>query len=216
MKKKILPVLTLLILTSVLTFGTLCASADTQIGNANLIVTGTATWEAEANLCSFSGSIQTMADDMSTAETKCEEIAAKVRQAFSAYGTVTECHSNVSPMYGQNGYTASKYFSFETEKTDSLPQIREKLTQAGLNCIEGTSYSCKDDSQHRIRALQLAIEDAKKKAAALGSTGELVRVEETCCYPSCYGISGNITENRVIFTATVRAVFRVKTKDAEN
>lgn len=215
MKKKFLPLLAILALTAVLASGVLCVSADTQIGNANLIVTGTATLETKADLCTFSGSIQTVADDMSSAESKCEEIAIKVREAFSEYGTVTECHSNVSLMYGQNGYTASKYFSFETEKTDSLPQIREKLAQAGLNCIEGTSYACKDDSEFRIQALQMAIADAKKKATALGATGELVRVEETCCYPSCYGRNGNITENRVTFTATVRAVFRVK-NTAEN
>ena len=215
MKKKFLPFLAVLAMAIVIAGGTLCVSADTQIGNANLIVTGMATLEAKADLCTFSGSIRTVADDMNTAESKCEEIAAKVRDVFSEYGTVSECHSEVSPMYGQNGYSACKYFCFETEKTDSLPQIREKLAQAGLNCIEGTAYSCKDDSEYRIQALQQAIADAKEKAAALGAVGELVKVEETCCYPSCYGHNGKITENRVIFTASVRAVFRIK-KTAEN
>lgn len=215
MKKKFLLSLAVLAMIVVFAGSFLCVSADTQIGNANLIVTGTASVEAKADICTFSGSIRTVANDMNSAESKCEEIAAKVRDVFSEYGTVTECHSDVSPMYGQNGYTASKYFSFETEKTDSLPQIRGKLAQAGLNCIEGTAYSCKDDSEYRIQALQQAIADAKEKAAALGAVGELVSVEETCCYPSCYGPNGKITENRVIFTATVRAVFRIK-NTAEN
>ena len=215
MKKKFFPILAILALTAVLAGRSLCVSADTQIGNAALIVTGTATVEAKADLCTFYGSIRTIADDMNAAESKCEEIAANVRDVFSEYGTVSECRSDISPMYGQNGYTASKYFSFETEKTDNLPQIREKLAQTGLNCIEGTAYSCKDDSHYSMQALQQAIADAKEKAAALGAAGELVSVEETCCYPSCYGQNGNVTENRVVFTASVRAVFRTR-KTAEN
>ncbi len=215
MKGKFLPLIAGAILCAALSCTSVCAFADQTIGDADLVVTGSASLEADADFCTFSGSIHTVADEKPDAARKCEEIAAEVSKVFSEYGTATQCRFEVSPMYGQTGFAADACFSFETDRTDSIPAIREKLLQTGLTYIDGPVYSCKEDAQYRAQALQMAIADAKAKAEALGAAGTLVMVEETCCYPCCYG-AGGITENRVTYTACVRAVFRTQKQHPDN
>lgn len=195
--------------------GSLCAFAETQpadLSEACLIVTGTASVEAKADTCTFNGNIETVGNDMHTAEEKCAEIFAKTREVFSAYGTVREEHSSAYPNEG-TGYTASKYLTFTTDHIEQAEEIRAALAKAGVSCLDGVCYSCKQDAQYKLQALQQAVENARQKAAALGAGGRLVRVEETCCYP-CFRSAG--AEGTVTFTASVRAVFAKVPQHTEN
>ena len=198
--------------------GSLCAFAETQpadLGGACLIVTGTASVEAKADTCTFNGNIEAAGNDMHTAQEKCAEIFAKAREVFSAYGSVREEHSSAYPNEG-TGYTAAKYLTFITNQTDKAEEIRAALAKAGVSCLDGVCYSCKNDAQYKLTALQKAIEDARQKAAALGTDGKLVRVEETCCYP-CVRNEG--AEGTVTYNASVRAVFArlpQRTENSEN
>lgn len=65
-------------------------------------------------------------------------------------------------------------------------------------------FSCKEDGEYKLEALRLAIDNAREKAKALGAEGELVHVEEQCCYPCA---RGGTSDGKVTYTATVRAVF---------
>lgn len=210
MKKKSLILLSaILCLTAVLSIGSVCAFADTDggIGSALLTVTGSAAVHAEADRCSFSGSIHAIANDMNTAEQKCEELAKKIREAFAPYGSVQEDCSNASPVHRQNGYNASKHFTFTTEQLDKLSEIRAALASAGLTCIDGPTFRCKSDEEYRAQALRQAIEDARAKAAALGSTGDIIGVEELSCYPGCRECRECDAKHCVTYTATVRVAF---------
>lgn len=110
-------------------------------------------------------------------------------------------------MYESNGYTATRYLTFTTDKTDNMNEIREKLASAGVNRLDGVCYRMKDDSALKLRALQLAVENAKAKAAALGASGDLVKVEEISCYPTFRNCGDGKYDNGVTYTASVRAVF---------
>lgn len=208
--KWILLILTLTLLVCI-GVGTVSAyAAETaQIGDALLSVNGTATVRTEADECTFGGTIECVGNDMKSAEENCAEICKKIYEAFKPYGSVRENHSSAYPSYGSAGYTASRYLTFRTERTEKLSEIREALAKAGIACLEGVTYLCKDDSQLRLNALQQAIENARAKAAALGATGEIVRVEETSCYPSgCGGEDGTVG-----FVANVRVLFAHKPKE---
>ena len=213
MKKSKIVLLTAIIgLTALIGAGSVCAFADTTettagIDNAHLIVMGCADVQGEADECVISGSIEAIGNDMADAEKKSGEILTKAREIFKPYGEVCENHYGVYPMYESNGYTATRYLTFTTDKTDNMNEIREKLASAGVNRLDGVCYRMKDDSALKLRALQLAVENAKAKAAALGASGELVKVEEISCYPTFRDCGDGKYDNGVTYTASVRAVF---------
>ena len=183
--------------------GSLCAFAQTPVGDACLTVTGTASVEADADACSFCGCIEAAGNDMRAAEEAAADILRTVKDVFSAYGSVTVESSSAYPS-GPTGYTTAKYLSFATDKADKAEEIRAALAKTGVTCLDGVRYYCRNDQTYKLDALQKAIDNAREKAKALGAEGELVRVEEQCCYP-CARSEGSA--GKVTYTATVRAVF---------
>lgn len=216
-KSKFILLTAIFSLIAVVCAGSVCAFADTQTETEerlpDIIVIGCADVRAEADECIMSGCIEAVANDMNSAEKKCSEILVKVREAFQPYGEVNENRYGVFPMYQSGGYTATRCLTFTTDKTDKLSEIREVLAAAGVCSLDGVMFRMKDDSQLKQRALQLAVEDAKAKAAALGTEGNPVRIEEISCHPSyrnCY--EGEAPSNSVTYTACVRAVFAKRPK----
>lgn len=201
------------LLTAALALGATSAFADTLPENACLCVNGTATVTAPADLCSFSGCIRTLGDDLGSAAQKAEDAALAVFECFKEYGDAHETYSCAEPMYGQNGFTACKYFLFTTERIGDLAAMRKALTEAGLTSLDGCCYGLKDDSALRSQALNAAIADARAKAEALGCGGELMRVEEQCCCPC--GPQSGAQDACVCITVSVRAVFFTP-KEREN
>ena len=98
--------------------GSVCAAAQTQpIGGACLSVTGTASVEAAADACIFSGSVEAVGNDMRAAEEACSAMLQSVKDIFAAYGSLREESSSAYPSCN-GGYTATKYLSFTTDKVD--------------------------------------------------------------------------------------------------
>ena len=205
MKKKGLLCLALAaVLAAALAANFACVFAQTDApAPERLCGTGCAEIQAQADECTFGGSIRAVANDMSAAQSECERAAQKIREAFAPYGTVTEEHAGAMPLGRGKGYTASRFFTFKTNALNKLSEMRTALAEAGICDLDGPLYSCSDDSAARTQALQAAIEDARGKARALGAEGTLVCAEEISCYPRpCGG-----TQPCVYYTAAVRAVF---------
>lgn len=213
-KSKMLLLAAMLGLVAVFCAGSICAFADTQADSEalpHLVVIGCAEVCGEADECILSGCIEAVASDMNAAEKKCSEILAKVREAFQPYGEVNENHYGVYPLYETGGYTATRFLSFATDKTGSLNEIREALAAAGVCRLDGIEYRMKDDSELKLQALRQAVENARQKAAALGSEGKLVHVEEISCFANFQEFRrGNKLSNCVTYTASVRAIFETK------
>ena len=166
---------------------------------AVVVVTGTAQVAVQAEGYAFCGYIERTAEDMQSAASRSEEAAEKARAAFSPYGQVEEEHFSVRPVCG--GYKAVRSFRFITEQADKLSEMRSALAGAGVTSLEGAVPFCKEESAHRSEALRAALEEAKRKAAELGASGGLVRVEELYCFV------GTTPSGEVRFEASVRAVF---------
>lgn len=209
-KKGVLFLILIAMLTAALATNFACAYAQTDDPAPNrLCVTGYAEVQVKADECSFGGSVQVVANDLSAAQKECESAAQKIMEAFAPYGSVTEQHAGAMPLGRGKGYSATRCFTFTTKSLDQLSEMRTALADAGISDLEGPSYACSDDSAARAAALQAAIEDARKKAQSLNAEGTLVCVEETCCYPRpCGG-----TEPCVYYTSSVRAVFVNSTKN---
>lgn len=213
MKKRLILAAFMACLIAVSAASVMSAGAQTAAGaesggaaGAYVTVTGTASVKAQADECRFYGSIEVAANDLNSAEKKSAEIFRRVAEAFEPYGTVRENDFNVYPLCGQTGYTASRYLSFMTKHTDKLGEIRSALAAAGITGLNGVTYTCTDDAAYENRAIALALENAREKAAALNAMGELIEVEELSCYPCYYDNSGN-PAGVVTYTATVRACF---------
>ena len=204
-KKLLLSFLCAFLLLSALC-GSICsAGAQTDSENAVLILSGNATVTAQADLCNFTGCIETAGNSLRDAEHSNAELCKKLRELFAPYGTMEEECCCVYPSYGQTGFTAVRNLRFSTEQIDQLDLLREKLAEAGITRMEGFAYICRDEKAKKAEALRLAVQDAREKAAALGSVGELIKIEEISCYPTCRTpLAG---ERTVTFTACVRALF---------
>lgn len=202
MKRGILAAALAAVLACGVAAGGTCAFASEGVGDAMLVVTGTASVSAVADGCTFCGVIETVGDDLETASARSGEVFAAVRSAFERYGSVEEEHFSVYPLRGQ-GYTATRCLRFYSEQAGKAEEMRAALSEAGMTSLDGAVPFCKDDAARRTEALRLAVEDAKNKAAQLGAEGRLVRAEEMfCCMSRSVSPSGEVT-----YDATVRAVF---------
>lgn len=128
-RKKILLLAAVLGIAVCIGAGGICASAQEQpVGNACLTVTGCASVEAEADLCTFGGCVEAAGNDMRAAEEAAAALLRTVKDTFAAYGTVSEESSSAYPT-GATGYTAVKYLSFVTDKADKAEEIRAALAK---------------------------------------------------------------------------------------
>ena len=150
-------------LTACIGMGSLHVFAQTEpVGSAVLCVTGTASVEADADLCVFGGSIEAFGDDMQAAEKACGERLHGVREAFAPFGTVREESAGTYPSCS-GGYTATRYLTFTVTKAAEADAARTALAKAGITCMDCARYLCSDEADYKLKALEQAIDCARKR-----------------------------------------------------
>lgn len=85
---------------------------------------------------------------------------------------------NLNPKYSYEkrsvpeivGYTINQTLEVKIKELDSIGEILEKSTNAGINQISSLRFTNDDDKALKSEARKLAIEDAKKKAKDLASS----------------------------------------------
>lgn len=81
------------------------------------------------------------------------------------------------------GYTVNNSLTIETSDIDMIGTYIDAAFSAGANTFDSINFSVVDDSEARVRALELAVQDARVKAeviaAASGKTlGEIEEIAE--------------------------------------
>ena len=148
--------------------GSVCAAAQTQpIGGACLSVTGTASVEAAADACIFSGCVEAVGNDMRAAEEACAAMLQSVKDIFAAYGSLREESSSAYPSCN-GGYTATKYLSFTTDKVDKAAEIRAALAKTGVTCLDGVGRITIDGEDYLLREGQSIVMPAGHPHAVYG------------------------------------------------
>lgn len=105
-------------------------------------------------------------------------------------------YMNISPQYEQNssifrgaqegvdmiaGYTINHSLNIRTDDIDSIGSYIDAAFAAGANRFDSISFSAKDDSEARKKALELAVADAREKAEIMAAAsgrelGEILNI----------------------------------------
>lgn len=176
-----------------------------------------------------------MADDAKAALSQANDIAEQVAKAVKGAGVASEDiqTANISVWPEQNseggkivitGYRASIQVRARVRDIDSVGDVIGAATEAGANEISGPTFTLDDDSDVRNEAIELAIDDARKRAevmakAAGKSLGEIISVSEAGLSTPIYyaaadsamgGGSVGVEPGQLDITASVTVVFELK------
>ncbi len=111
-----------------------------------------------------------------------EKVISQIKKAGIPGNAIQTTGLSLSPIYAPQkpggesepphvaGYRASNSIQVEVNNLAILGQVIDASRSSGANRLEGVSFELKDDSKYRMRALQLAGEQAKVKANALAQS----------------------------------------------
>lgn len=177
-----------------------------------------------------------MAADAKTALSQANEVAEAVTKAVKGAGVAAEDiqTANVSVWPEQNyegdravitGYRASIQVRAKVRDIDTIGDVIGAASEAGANEIGGPSFMLDDDSDKRNEAIELAIDDARKRAGVMAkaagkSLGEIISVSEAGMSTPIYYAAAErsadgagsvgIEPGQLDITASVTVVFELK------
>lgn len=147
-----------------------------------LSVSGSGTVYMEADQVSASLGVSLSGKDLAEVQAQVNETVANVCAALEAAGLEKENISTnyiyVSPRYDYGsmgdeqelvGYTVNNSLSILTSNTDAIGMYIDAAFAAGANTFDSISFSVQDDSEARDKALELAVQEAFRKAEVIAA-----------------------------------------------
>ena len=162
------------------------------------VITGKGTVLAPADTAVIHFCIETHAKKEDAAKIKNDEIIEAVRALIGNAGSLSEesFFSFEEPNSGK--YSVSRCMSLTTSDVGSVPELTQKMIDAGVTGINGTWYTVTAAAPY----------EEESKAAALGLTMRLSEINDYGCYRFC-GNGCDIDENgRVAIECNVSAVYK--------
>ncbi len=173
-----------------------------------MAVVGEGEATAKADVCVIVGSVTCVG---ATAEEAAEALDDALEKLRGVTSGLTASGASVFPACGV-GHTATASVQVRTYDVGGAEELRGELMSAGMSGYVGMTYEVADDGTVRAEALRDAVEDATRKAEALGYD-KLLAVKESHAYAvsEADGAGGII----VRYAASVRAVFADTPDDEE-
>lgn len=148
------------------------------LAGVNLNVTGTGTVYMEANLATASLGVSMQGEDLETLQKDANATITAICEALQAAGMdakdITTNYLYISPRYDYSGmteqiigYTVNNSLSIRTDKLDMIGAYIDAAFAAGANSFDSISFTVSDDSEARMQALELAVQDARAKAETI-------------------------------------------------
>lgn len=197
-----------LILVCMLSLGAMTSVFAAYEDTDTVVITGKGTVLAPADTAVIHFCIETHAKKKDAAKIKNDEIIEAVRALIGNAGSLSEesFFSFEEPNFGK--YSVSRCMSLTTSDVDSVPELTQKLIDAGVTGINGTWYTVTAAAPYEEEALRLAIENTKSKAVALGLNMRLSEINDYGCYRFCDN-GCDIDENgRVAIECNVSVVYK--------
>ena len=159
----------------------LCASALAD--ESRLSVSGSGTVYMEADQVSATLGVMLSGKDLSKVQAEVNETVARICGALEAAGldekNIATNYIFVSPRYDYGstrsdeqelvGYTVNNSLSIITTDTDAIGKYIDTAFAAGANTFDSISFSVQDDSQAQDKALELAVQEAYRKAEVIAA-----------------------------------------------
>ncbi|MRR13253.1 DUF541 domain-containing protein [bacterium] len=156
---------------------------------------GTGKVTAPPDMAEMNFGVTVMAEDAKSALGEASAVAESITNAVKDAGVAKEdiqtANVNVYPEQSGDGdrititgYRASVQVRVKLRDLDAIGDVIGAANEAGANEIGGPTFMLSDDSETRNEAIELAIADARKRAAVMAdaadkSLGEIVSVSET-------------------------------------
>lgn len=156
-----------------------------------ITVTGTGGVEVRPDLARIHLGVQadgaTAAEALAALETRVTAVTGALRAAGLADRDLRTAHLSVGQRYSPagvpDGYSASAATLAAVRDTDRIGAVLDAAVAAGATRVDGLSLEASDTSAAYGRALELAVDDARAKAAGLAAAsglvlGEIIAVSE--------------------------------------
>ena len=156
-----------------------------------LKVSGTGTVYMQADCASASLGVNLTGEDLGELQQQANATVAAVVEALTSAGlneeNITTNYLYISPRYDYSGdterlvgYSINNSLTISTDQIDNLGTYIDVAFAAGANAFDTINFSVADDSEARMQALALAVEDAQKKAEAVAAAAgvSLKEIEE--------------------------------------
>lgn len=169
-------------------------------------INGSGCVTATADLMDVSFSSKSSAMTQKEALDESKNLCKKLTENLKNFGEIKETYRYIYGDCCSGVYYVNKEYVLSSEKTDSLNEITDKLTESGIMQINYVSYRLKDGAKEEKEALKLAIENAEDKAKSLGINLDVFSITEKdgCCSYRCSYSSG---EKEITVTANVTVTF---------
>ena len=159
-----------------------------------LIVSGKAKVFMEADCVSASVGLSLSGEDLAALQSEANATVLAICEALKAAGLAEKDISTnyiyMSPRYDYSsdreeiiGYTINNSLTITTGEMDRIGEFIDAAFSAGANTMDSISFTATDSSAASLKALELAVQDARAKAetiaAASGKTlGEVIEIRE--------------------------------------
>lgn len=158
----------------------LCCTAFAD--EIKLTVSGSGMVYMEADQVSATLGVMLSGKDLAEVQAQVNETVAKVCEALEQAGldakNISTNYIYVSPLYDYDsrgdepelsGYTVNNSLSILTSDTDAIGMYIDTAFEAGANQFDSIAFSVKDDSEAKDKALELAVQDAFRKAEVIAA-----------------------------------------------
>lgn len=148
------------------------------LADVTLNVSGSGTVYMEADIVTASLGVSMNGDDLETLQQQVNDTIAAVCEALQAAGMdakdITTNYIYISPRYDYSeaterivGYSVNNLLSIRTGDLDKIGTYIDAAFAAGANSFDSISFTVSDDSEARMQALELAVQDAHAKAETI-------------------------------------------------
>ena len=183
----------LLLLGLVLTSIFLPTKISSVSAEASVIVVGEGYVTVAPNTATINIAVETRKEDLKEAisenKTNMDNIYSILAKAGFGEGDIQTKNFSVYQRFDYSngeqflGFNVRSSFEVVTKDLDGLDDLISSLTENGVNCVEGVTFSCDNHNELYQQAIGLALENAKSKAGALSKVElEIEKITEEYCY----------------------------------
>lgn len=148
-------------------------------------VSGEGSVLVNADRFSISFSVESAGQDKDKVAETSSAINDSIKRELGSFGELS--HDGYYTFTDPEGHvTVCRSYTLTSKRVSEVTAVTDKLIRLGATCICSPVYSLSSPEEHEQKALKLAIEDAKRRAAACGIKGEPSSLRDLGDAPHCY------------------------------
>ncbi len=187
-------------------FFTLPIDAEEGVTEASFL--GCASVLAPADSATVRFEVVTYATTMQKAQDANQRLTERISSAIAGFGTPNCEGYRTCESFSGSRFLVTRCLAVNTHRVQEVDALCQALIDAGASSVFEVSYQCTDLSTYEQEAMRMALDDAKRKAEALGITLALTEIQDLGCY-AC-GFAANASDTPTVrVECSLRLCYRV-------